>query len=423
MGFTHSNFAASLTTSFPKVGTAFAPGYVFLLFCFMMVPQLVWGSTKCGVSRILINLGTIILFSGSVVAENAVFNGPINVIFDTDLCLDDDDGMALAIVHALHDRHEANLVAVTVGLDEKWCAPYADVLNTFYGHPDVPIGTIRNGLSLKAAWEEIVKGELKLPDDTFAQLILKRKNPDGSPIYPRRLIDGSQAPEAVFLLRKTLADQPDESVVMIQVGNSANFAALLDSRPDIVSDLSGPDLIKKKVRFLSVMAGTFQDIKYPEFTRPKGTGINIFEDVPSAQMIFNKWPTPIVVSGSEIADAIRFPGISIERDFSYVSNHPISESYRYVCTMFVQAYNPTARCPHDHNTADLNATLYALRPDRNYFSLSKPGKITVLSSGNIRFEEDKDGNHRHLIVSEAQKIRVQEAMIMLVSQPPVGLKH
>lgn len=40
--FTHWIFAALLTTFFPKMVTAFAPGYVFLFFCFMMVLQLVW---------------------------------------------------------------------------------------------------------------------------------------------------------------------------------------------------------------------------------------------------------------------------------------------------------------------------------------------------------------------------------------------
>ena len=40
--FTHWIFAALLTTFFPKMVTAFAPGYVFLVFCFMMVLQLVW---------------------------------------------------------------------------------------------------------------------------------------------------------------------------------------------------------------------------------------------------------------------------------------------------------------------------------------------------------------------------------------------
>lgn len=40
--FTHWIFAALLTTFFPKMVTAFAPGYVFLFFCFMMVLQLFW---------------------------------------------------------------------------------------------------------------------------------------------------------------------------------------------------------------------------------------------------------------------------------------------------------------------------------------------------------------------------------------------
>ncbi len=40
--FTHWMFAALLTTFFPKMVTAFAPGYVFLFFCGMMVLQLVW---------------------------------------------------------------------------------------------------------------------------------------------------------------------------------------------------------------------------------------------------------------------------------------------------------------------------------------------------------------------------------------------
>ena len=40
--FTHWVFAALLTTFFPKMVTAFAPGYVFAFFCAMMVLQLVW---------------------------------------------------------------------------------------------------------------------------------------------------------------------------------------------------------------------------------------------------------------------------------------------------------------------------------------------------------------------------------------------
>jgi sugar porter (SP) family MFS transporter len=43
--FTHWIFAALLTTFFPGMVSAFAPGYVFLFFCLMMVLQLVWVRT------------------------------------------------------------------------------------------------------------------------------------------------------------------------------------------------------------------------------------------------------------------------------------------------------------------------------------------------------------------------------------------
>ena len=40
--FTHWIFAALLTMYFPLLITAFAPGYVFGFFCFMMFLQLIW---------------------------------------------------------------------------------------------------------------------------------------------------------------------------------------------------------------------------------------------------------------------------------------------------------------------------------------------------------------------------------------------
>jgi sugar porter (SP) family MFS transporter len=43
--FTHWLFAALLTTFFPKMVAQFAPGYVFLFFCSMMVLQLIWVHT------------------------------------------------------------------------------------------------------------------------------------------------------------------------------------------------------------------------------------------------------------------------------------------------------------------------------------------------------------------------------------------
>jgi inosine-uridine nucleoside N-ribohydrolase len=239
----------------------------------------------------------------------------------------------------------------------------------------------------------------KTPDSNpMIERPASRKRLDGSFVYPHHITDGRQAPEAVALLRKVLAAQPDGSVVIIQVGFSTNLARLLASTADSNSPLAGRDLVARKVRLLSAMAGNFQ------------TGVaefNVEMDVPAAQKLFNQWPTPIVVSGFEVGSALLFPASGIEHDFAYVADHPIAEAYRNYMKM-----------PYDRPTWDLTAALYAIRRDRNYFSLSAPGKISALPSGHTQFVPDANGQHRYLIINGEQKSRALEAMIMLASQPP-----
>ncbi len=49
------------------------------------------------------------------------------------------------------------------------------------------------------------------------------------------IFSGKDAPDAVAVLRKALAQAEDGSVVIAQVGFSTNLANLLDSKPDAVS--------------------------------------------------------------------------------------------------------------------------------------------------------------------------------------------
>jgi inosine-uridine nucleoside N-ribohydrolase len=336
---------------------------------------------------------------------------PINVIFDTDMWSDIDDILALAMLHALHDRHEINLVAVTISTDDKWCAPYVDLVDTFYRHPQIPIGIVHGGMS-NAAFQRKYP-QMKWPATIYTQHLSERKKADGDWVYPHRLTDGTKVPEAVALLRKTLAAQPDGSVVVIQVGYSTNLARLLDSSGDAASALNGRDLVRKKVQLLSVMAGNFAETKSQGKTLPKGTSeFNVSSDVPAAQKVFADWPTPVVASGFEIGLEMLYPARSIEHDYAYASNHPIADTYRWYS-------EEQKNWPHDHATFDLTSVLYAARPDRNYFSLSKPGKITVLADGGTRFEESENGAHRYLILGKEQQARTLEAMVMLASQPPL----
>lgn len=339
------------------------------------------------------------------------YSASVNVIFDTDMWSDIDDALALAMLHALQDRHEINLVAVTVSTDIKWCASYVDLIDTFYRHPQVPIGLVRHGLDLEAFRKRYP--ETAWPVTRYTQILSEQKEPNGSLVYPHRLVDGTLAPEAVSLLRRSLAAQPDGSVVMIQVGYSTNLARLLESGPDAASPLRGRDLIHQKVRLLSVMAGNFGEMTIDGHTYPKGSPeFNLELDVPSAQKLFSDWPTPIVDSGFEIGLAMPYPAVSVERDFSYAKHHPIADTYR------TYAKETSSPWPHNHATFDLTAVLYAARPDRDYFSLSTPGRITILDDGGSRFDESENGAHRYLIQNDVQRARSLEAMVMLVSQPP-----
>ena len=321
---------------------------------------------------------TVVYWPGPAMAQ-----APVNIIFDTDMGNDVDDALALAMLHAFQTRHEANLLAVTITKDTKWAAPYVDLVNTFYGHPEIPVGTVRNG---------------KTPESNpMIQIPSERRRADGSFVYPHRILDGAEALDAVSLLRRTLAGQPDGSVVVVQVGFSTNLARLLDTKPDAASPLNGRALISRKVRLLAMMAGNFADGK-PEF--------NLSQDVPSAAKLFQEWPTPIVASGFEIGAAMLFPASRIEHDFAYVQDHPIAEAYRSYMKM-----------PYDRPTWDLTAVLYAVRPDDGYFSLSPPGTITVLPDGGSRFDISAGGNHRYLVLTDEQGVKTLEAMIVLASQP------
>ncbi len=309
---------------------------------------------------------------------------PVRIIFDTDMGNDIDDALALAILHAFESRGEAQLLAVTITKDNRWAAPYVDLVNTFYGRGDIPIGVVHNGKTPQS--NPMIQG----PSE--------HKRPDGSYVYPHKITEGSQAPEAVSLLRRVLSQQPDDSVVMVQTGFSTNLAHLLDSPPDGSSPLSGRKLAAKKVRLLVAMAGNYVSTK-PEF--------NVETDVPSASKLFAEWPTPIVVSGYEIGESMLFPATSIEHDFAYVPDHPVAEGYRLLMKM-----------PYDRPTWDLTAALYAVWPDHGFFDLSLPGRITVLPDGGTKFTPDPQGKQRYLIVTDAQKPRTLETMILLASQPP-----
>ena len=192
-------------------------------------------------------------------------------------------------------------------------------------------------------------------------------------------------------------------MVIAQVGFSTNLARLLDSQPDECSTLSGMDLVKQKVKLLSIMAGAFTSVD----GNPKYEEYNIVRDIPSCRKLVNDWPAPVVFSGFEIGIALPYPATSIDRDYGYVPHHPLAEAYIH--------YIPP---PHNRPTWDLTAVLFAVLGDRGYFDVSTRGKATVGNDGSCRFEETPAGLHAYLILRPEQRPRVIEALVQLSSQPP-----
>ena len=184
---------------------------------------------------------------------------PVKLIFDTDMGNDVDDLMALCMIHNLQKRGACELLAVTVTKDHPQAAAFVDAVNTLYGYPDIPIGVVRDGAAKEA-------GKFNLLAD--------EKNADGSLRYPHDLKSGADAPEAVGLIKDILSKQPDGSVVIAQVGFFTNLSRLLDSP-------GGKELIKKKVKVLSIMAGAFQTVQWDT----RHLEYNVKLDVPAAQKL------------------------------------------------------------------------------------------------------------------------------------------
>lgn len=305
---------------------------------------------------------------------------PVRLILDTDIGNDVDDALALAMIHALQNRAEVRLLAVTITKDNRYAAPFVDLVNGFYGRPDIPIGVVHNGKTPERS--PMLEGPVQRRDST------------GQVIYPRRIEDGSQASEAVELLIRILRHQPDHAVTIAQIGFSTNLVRLLKAP-------RGRELIQQKVSALYLMAGNFIKPE-PEY--------NVYTDPDSAKILFEQWPTPMIFSGFEVGLAITFPYAAIERDFRYTDNHPIAEAFR----IYVKK-------GQDRPNWDSTAVLEAIRPDRGYFEFSQSGRVSLGPRNTTRFSPDRQGNCRYLIIKPDQVGRVRELITVLVSEPPQRL--
>ena len=167
----------------------------------------------------------------------------VKLIVDTDIggggCNDVDDVAALCMAHALHDRGEAELLAVVQNTSPPQCAGVISVLAHYYGHDAIPIGAY-NGAGLDPK---------RIPLSYVPDLVAHWDSP---------IKNTSQVGSALAVYRAVLAAQPDRSVAISSIGLLTNLEVLLKSPADAHSPLSGYDLVAQKVKLIAVMGG-----KYP----------------------------------------------------------------------------------------------------------------------------------------------------------------
>jgi hypothetical protein len=312
---------------------------------------------------------------------------PTGVVFDTGMTRID-EALALAVLYGLDGKNEARAVAISVSRSNLLAAMYCDAVARFYaGEVSGAFGSIGRTLPIGLAGDGRGAG-----DSPMVAAALARKNQDGTPLYKSNIQRTIDTAEAAGLIRNALSSQYDGNAIIVATGPLGDLARLLE--------LGGArDWIEKKVKFLCLSAGTFPDGP-PE--------PSVKADVSSAKKLFAEWPTPIFAAGSEVGQALPFPGDSIDKDFAWSPNHPVVDAYR--------AFQPM---PYDAPGAALAAVLYAVRPQEPYFKLSEPGTIGVLDDGRVRFQPAAQGKHRYLVADPAQKDKVLRAYVELASAKPV----
>jgi len=307
------------------------------------------------------------LFTISTVYSQIGNRQSVAVILDTDIGPDYDDVGALAVLHALADRGEVRPLAVISSNKNELTVPSIDVINTWFGRAELPTGAPKGaGPSFGASqkWPEMLVDK-----------------------YPHKIKSTSDAPDAVETYRKILASQPDRSVTIVTIGFLTNLKNLLESEPDKISPLSGTELVKRKVKELVSMAGTF----------PEGREYNVLTDSVASEKVFANWPTQIILSGFEI-------GKQIKTGAKVIANERLNSPVKDVYALAM----PLSKDDADGRMSwDQTAVLVAVRGAQPYFGM-KRGKI-IVEGGSNRWQDDSMGRHAYL--TEAMPVSQITALI------------
>lgn len=283
------------------------------------------------------------------------------IIFDTDMGSDYDDVGALAVLHAFADDGYVDILATVSSNRMEKTTQLINLINTYFNRPNIPIGATKDPAAKNCdTWH---KG-LKWTDELLR-------------LYPYKQPRASMSEDAVKVYRKILAQQADQSVTVVTVGFFTNLKNLLQSFPDNISDLSGKELVDRKVKKLVSMACRF----------PEGREYNVYADVISSKYVVENWPSPIVFCGAEIGRYIR----TGDRLIADSDDSPIKEAFKCSISQDRLEFENSRYEMGGRASYDQTAVVAAVWGDR-YFDLER-GSVSINEDGNNRWEVNPNGRH------------------------------
>ena len=307
----------------------------------------------------------------------------IRIIYDTDMGSSTDDLFALMMLYRYMDMKRCKLIGVVVDRMGKANADIVDVLNNYYGYPDIPIGLETQGAPDPKVWI------------TYHNLPYARTT-DAVPMFKRTVGDNGTYMEGYKLYRKLLAAQPDKSVTIASVGFVTCLARLMESGPDEYSPLSGLDLLQKKVKAIYLMGGVFgkSDQHDYNFTAAIDYSLRFFRDLPR--------DIDIVFSPGEVGDPLYYSAETIISDMDWTDAHPIKWIYEFLNEdKFQKMWDPLA-------------VIQAVEGDE-LFNLSERGWVELTPTGETNFTPDPKGNARYQLPGDARWSKAMLNYIRLMS--------
>ena len=308
-------------------------------------------------NELTVLLATILLFLALPAASQSV-----KLIFDTDMESDVDDVGALAMLHALADNGEVDILATIVCSLNPWAVPTVDAINSYFNRPDLPIAAVKNlGVYRNSKYAKIISEE-----------------------FPQDAGLGEEAEDAINLYRRILAEQPDSSVTIVTVGYLTNLSYLLQSGPDKYSKLTGRELVEKKVKHLICMGG-----RYPYHQNYEKWG-NFKPDPEAVRYVASHWPTKIIFTGGgAFADLMK----TGKTPFNYeLTSNPVSRAY----DIYLKGWRDW------HHSADLIAVYVAVRGWEEFFVLTTGGYNHIFEDGTLMWRLQPD-DPRHNYINDLKE--------------------